>query len=146
MIGANEVLNDVVDIQLNGGTLQAGGDFDETVTNLTLGQHSTIDFNNRNSTIDFNGSGTLNGFNLSISNWDGTANTGGGNSQLIFDSTFSLTNVTINGNPNVMWINSLAQPGEWELVINTAPEASTWIGMGLLAACVVAFELRRRKR
>lgn len=90
LMGGNNLVGNSTAIKMSGGTLGMNGKSD-TVGTLTLAANSTVDFGGGNSVINFANSAATAwtaGTTLTIANWDGDWN-GGGGDQLIFGSALS---------------------------------------------------------
>jgi autotransporter-associated beta strand protein len=86
LLAANEQINDLAPMTLNGGRFSTGG-FSEHLGALTTSAGSIIDLGNLSSIINFaNSSAQLWSGPLSIYNWNGNPGAGGGTDQLFFGS------------------------------------------------------------
>jgi autotransporter-associated beta strand protein len=153
LLGASNQINNAATMTLAGGTFAVGGKSEGAAGStgiglLTLTSTSTIDFSvgATSSIIQFAGLGTHTaGALLQITNWDGTAGTGGGTERLLFTGTttdftslFGQSDVTFNG---LAGYDAVQFSGYYE--ITAVPEPTTWLA-GTLALGVLAFTQRRR--
>ena len=138
-------INDSATITLAGGKFATGG-LSEGGTGttrglgaLTLTASSTIDMGSGASILNFGGTSTRTAGILTIDNWSGDKDLGGGTDQIIFantlDSTF-LANIDFTG----------FSPGAIELgtgEVVPLPEPSTWAGAALAMSAVLVSQRRR---
>lgn len=144
LLGANNQINDTVNMTLRGGTFATGGNSD-TLGTLTLSENSTIDMSGGNSIINFaDSSGTTWDANstLTITNWDPL------HDQLFFgNSSTGLTQTQINQIEFVSGGSSygayITSTGEIRAHI---PEASTVIAIFFLTFAVVYRERNHAAR
>ena len=148
-------INNAAGVTLGGGTFALNG-FSEGApgTNgvgaLTLMANSTIDFamGATSSIIQFAGLTAhtpTTGPNLSITNWNGNADMGGGPERLLFSGSvadfttqYAQSDVSFNG---LTGYNAFQFEGFYE--ITAVPEPGTWIGAAL-ALAAIGFTQRRR--
>ncbi len=141
----NNKINDAADIFLNGGTWNLGNDTNEdTVATLTLSASSVLDMGTGAgaNVLTFTGGATYTAGLLTIDNWSGILDVGGGIDQIVFGSPVSQSFLN-----NIYWsaqnITGARQLANGEIV--PVPEASSVLaGIGL-AAAAVGYEIRRRK-
>lgn len=169
--GGNEGLDNVRDIYINGGTLLlstanqvdnaadlimntgtlALSDNNETMRSLTLTDDSTIDTGTGDGAIlNFTGNGDWDNNVLTIVDWDGIIDVGGGNDQIIFGNTLSQDTLD-----NVYWAHldrfGAIQLGTGEIVpfttpVQPIPEPSTYAAGGFLVLLIGLDLYRRRKK
>jgi autotransporter-associated beta strand protein len=109
LLGAPDVINNSVNMNLNGGTFATGG-FSDTLNTLTLTADSTIDLGNGSSVLRFSDSSALawtSGTTLSITNWTGLLE-GGGTDQLYIGTNPS--GVTTTQLSQIKFINPFGLP------------------------------------
>jgi autotransporter-associated beta strand protein len=142
LLGDADQIANTTNIWLSGGTLGTGGN-NEIVASLTLNTDSVIDMGNGASILQFEGlnSTRVDGV-LTISNWSGTPDVGGGTDQVIFAT--SLSGVFLS---NIYWshngIMGARQLPSGEIV--PVPEPAAYIGAALLLGAVLVHHVRRRK-
>jgi fibronectin-binding autotransporter adhesin len=152
LLGANNQINNVAPVTLNGGTFAKGG-FTEGGINtvglgaLTLTAGSHIDFGTGTVGVLTFASFNPNGFSLTIDNWTGTAGVVGNNGtdRLIFNSDQSgnLSSFIFTGfGPGAVEFD--LTNGFWE--VTPVPEASTWVSAAFALAAIGFHALRHRKR
>jgi len=149
-------INNLATLELSGGTLSMngvseGGAGTTGVGALSLLANSTIDFASgiTNSVIQFGAVGPHTvGMILSITNWDGTAGSGGGPERLLFagdpsafSDQYSQTDVLFNNTLGY----TLVDFGDYDEV-TAVPEPATWIGGVFVFASIVVRQLRKRSR
>ena len=149
-------INNLATLELSGGTLSMngvseGGAGTTGVGALSLLANSTIDFASgiTNSVIQFGAVGPHTvGMILSITNWDGTAGSGGGPERLLFagdpsafSDQYSQTDVLFNNTPGY----TLVDFGDY-YEVTAVPEPATWIGGVFVFASIVVRQLRKRSR
>jgi len=139
LLGANNVVADTVATTLNGATLDTGGNSD-TLGTLTLSSDSTIDLNSGSSVLRFadsSGSSWTGSTILTITNWTGTPDTGGGVDQILFGNTAA--GLTTSQIGQIQFLNPAGlAPGVYGAKILTTgeviplPEAETAIALFIL--------------
>ena len=147
-------INNLATLELSGGTLNMNGVSEGAagttgVGALSLLANSTIDFASgiTNSVIQFGAVGPHTvGMILSITNWDGTAGSGGGPERLLFagdpsafSDQYSQTDVLFNNTPGY----TLVDFGDY-YEVTAVPEPTTWIGGALALAAIGVMRRRRR--
>ncbi len=153
LLGANNQIADTTKMELSGGYFSTGG-FDDTLDTLTLTADSAIDLNGGNSVLNFADSSaeawTAN-TSLTITNWDGFFNSGGGNDQIIFGSD---TNGLASQVDQIYFLNPGGIQGYFsaqilasgEIVPVMVPEPSTLFGGFMILGIGGIHIWQRRKR
>lgn len=152
LFGASNRVADSSNFRLSGGTLATGG-FSDTVGTLTLTANSTIDMGAGASILNFSNSSSTTwttGATLSITNWSGIPNTGGGTDQIFFGTTSSgLTSAQLD---QIFFINPASLPaGTYAAKILASgevvpvPEPGIWAALALLASWITFREIKRRR-
>ena len=154
-VGANTA------IELNGGRMAMGGNFNENVGALTLSANSTIDFADFVGTLRFSGIGSwVSGANLAIWNWSGTTQYGtqinnyANPSNLVFDNTTNLASnlakisfYSDSGNSFVgsgFEVSGFSGGGSQIIAV---PEAETYFcALALLGGIAIYYLRRKAKR
>ena len=134
-------INNDAHMTLAGGTYELAYGVDETMNSLTLTDDSTIRLGSGNNTLTYN-SGVYTSGLLTIDDWDGLG-TGGGNDQIIFNTTLSSDFLA-----NVYWqdlgITGAKQLATGEIV--PVPEPATLLAGGLMSALAGADLWRRHRK
>lgn len=147
-------------LALGGGTLDTGGHHADFLGKLTLTANSQIDFGHGSSILAFqsdggSGASSLGGSVLTISNWSGSLNVGGGTDQLIFGALSGHTvggvynDIVFSYGGNLLPSTLIASPnpafaGQFE-VIPVVPEPATLVGLLALFGLVACRERERLK-
>ncbi len=160
LLGASDQIANTTDLELSGGYFSTGG-FDDTLDTLTLSGNSAIDLNGGNSILNFaDSSGTTwtpgVGEVLTITNWDGIFNDGGGSDQI----NFGANGLDASQVSQIFFLNPKGEDGiviqgffsaqllaSGEIVPVMIPEPSTYFGGFLiLGVAGLHFWNRRRKQ
>lgn len=145
-LGANDAVNDLAALTLNGGTFATGG-FSDTLGTLSLGGDVTLDLGAGASILHFANSAENSWFgSLTVLNWSGSSG-GGGLDRLIFGS--DATGLSAEQLELVQFLNPAGfTPGSYrasmlpsgEIVVIPEPASFALLSMGALGLL-----LRRRR-
>lgn len=153
LLGASNRIADTSNFQMSGGTFATGG-FSETAGTLTLTANSTINMGAASSILNFADSSSTSwttGSTLSITNWSGNPDTGGGTDQIFFGTTSSgLTSAQLS---QIFFINPASLPaGTYAARILATgevvpvPEPKTIFATALILIGLIFWEMRRLLR
>ncbi len=149
----SDQINNSATLTLAGGNLGTMG-FDETLNTLTLSADSAIALNGGNSILTFADSSAeawTASTVLTITDWDGWFNSGGGNDQILFGSASGLTGGQVDQvyflNPGgIQGFFSAQLLASGEIIPVMVPEPSTFFsGFLILGTAGVHFWQRRRR-
>lgn len=123
-MGASNLFADTgTTLKLSGGTFKVGGNYSDTIANLSVSASSGLDYGNNTSTLTFTDA-TRSAGTLTVYNWAGDFS-GGGSSQLVFSNAAG----TFNTSSDIVFDGYAAgytRLATGEIVPNTGGIIYTW--------------------